>query len=188
MEQLRPVSRTERILFPIISTIACGLVLPAAVPLIGMLMFGNLLRECGCTDRLSQAAQNEVLNATTIFLGISVGGTMNADTFLTVATIKIIFLGLVAFIFSTAGGVIFGQVMKVMSGGKSTRSSALLASPPFLWRRASARRSSRKSSPVPTCLCTHGPERRRSYRYRGRGGRYAHAARPVIQPADGNSI
>ena len=118
MEQLRPVSRTERILFPIISTIACGLVLPAAVPLIGMLMFGNLLRECGCTDRLSQAAQNEVLNATTIFLGISVGGTMNADTFLTVATIKIIFLGLVAFIFSTAGGVIFGQVMKVMSGGK----------------------------------------------------------------------
>ena len=118
MEQLRPVSRTERILFPIISTIACGLVLPAAVPLIGMLMFGNLLRECGCTERLSQAAQNEVLNATTIFLGISVGGTMNADTFLTVATIKIIFLGLVAFIFSTAGGVIFGQVMKVMSGGK----------------------------------------------------------------------
>ena len=118
MEQLRPVSRTERILFPIISTIACGLVLPAAVPLIGMLMFGNLLRECGCTECLSQAAQNEVLNATTIFLGISVGGTMNADTFLTVATIKIIFLGLVAFIFSTAGGVIFGQVMKVMSGGK----------------------------------------------------------------------
>lgn len=118
MEQLRPVSRTERILFPIISTIACGLVLPAAVPLIGMLMFGNLLRECGCTDRLSQAAQNEVLNATTIFLGISVGGTMNAETFLTVATIKIILLGLIAFIFSTAGGVIFGQIMKVMSGGK----------------------------------------------------------------------
>ena len=118
MEQLRPVSRTERILFPIISTIACGLVLPAAVPLIGMLMFGNLLRECGCTDRLSQAAQNEVLNATTIFLGISVGGTMNAETFLTMATIKIILLGLIACIFSTAGGVIFGQVMKVMSGGK----------------------------------------------------------------------
>ena len=118
MEQLRPVSRTERILFPIISTIACGLVLPAAVPLIGMLMFGNLLRECGCTERLSQAAQNEVLNATTIFLGISVGGTMNAETFLTVATIKIILLGLIAFIFSTAGGVIFGQIMKVMSGGR----------------------------------------------------------------------
>ena len=118
MEQLRPVSRTERILFPIISTIACGLILPAAVPLIGMLMFGNLLRECGCTERLSQAAQNEVLNATTIFLGISVGATMNAETFLTVATIKIILLGLIAFIYSTAGGVIFGKIMKVMSGGR----------------------------------------------------------------------
>lgn len=118
MQQLRPVTRTERILFPIISTIACGLVLPAAVPLIGMLMFGNLMRECGCTERLSLAAQNEVLNATTIFLGISVGATMNAETFLTMATIKIICLGLVAFIFSTAGGVLFGQLLKVTSGGK----------------------------------------------------------------------
>ena len=118
MEQLRPVSRTERVLFPIISTIACGLILPPAVPLIGMLMFGNLLRECGCTERLSQAAQNEVLNATTIFLGISVGATMMADTFLRVETIKIIVLGLVAFIFSTVGGVIFGQVMKVFTKGR----------------------------------------------------------------------
>lgn len=118
MEQLRPVSRTERVLFPIIATIACGLILPPAVPLIGMLMFGNLLRECGCTERLSQAAQNEVLNATTIFLGISVGATMMADTFLRVETIKIIVLGLVAFIFSTAGGVIFGQVMKVFTKGR----------------------------------------------------------------------
>ena len=81
-------------------------------------MFGNLLRESGCTERLSQAAQNEVLNATTIFLGIAVGATMNADTFLTMATIKIICLGLIAFVFSTAGGVIFGQIMKVLSGGK----------------------------------------------------------------------
>jgi len=118
MEQLRPVSRLERVLFPIISTIACGLILPASVPLIGMLMFGNLLRESGCTDRLSQAAQNEVLNATTIFLGISVGATMNADSFLRIETIKIICLGLVAFIFSTAGGVVFGQLMKVLSKGK----------------------------------------------------------------------
>ncbi len=115
MEQLRPVSRRERILFPIISTIACGLILPPSVPLIGMLMFGNLLRECGC---LNLAAQNEVLNATTIFLGISVGATMSADSFLRVETIMIICLGLVAFIFSTAGGVIFGQVMKVMTKGK----------------------------------------------------------------------
>ena len=118
MEQLRPVTRTERILFPIVSTMACGLILPASVPLVGMLMFGNLLRECGCTERLSLAAQNEVLNATTIFLGISVGATMSAESFLTVATLKIIALGLVAFIFSTAGGVLFGQIMKVVSGGK----------------------------------------------------------------------
>lgn len=118
MEQLRPVTRTERILFPIISTMACGLILPAAVPLIGMLMFGNLLRESGCTDRLSEAAQNEVLNATTIFLGISVGATMNAASFLRLETIQIIVLGLVAFIFSTGGGVAFGQVMKVLSKGK----------------------------------------------------------------------
>ncbi len=118
MEQLRPVSRSERILFPIVSTVACGLVLPASVPLIGMLMFGNLLRECGCTERLSLAAQNEVLNATTIFLGISVGATMNADSFLRIETMMIICLGLVAFIFSTAGGVIFGQAMKVFTKGK----------------------------------------------------------------------
>jgi len=118
MEQLRPVSRSERILFPIVSTIACGFVLPASVPLIGMLMFGNLLRECGCTERLSLAAQNEVLNATTIFLGISVGATMNADSFLRIETMMIICLGLVAFIFSTAGGVIFGQAMKVFTKGK----------------------------------------------------------------------
>ncbi len=118
MEQLRPVTRTERILFPIDSTVACGLILPPAVPLIGMLMFGNLLRECGCTERLNLAAQNEILNATTIFLGITVGATMEAQTFLTAATLKIIVLGLVAFIFSTAGGVIFGQVMKTLSGGK----------------------------------------------------------------------
>lgn len=118
MEQLRPVSKVEKVLFPIISTVACGLILPASVPLIGMLMFGNLLRESGCTERLSQAAQNEVLNATTIFLGISVGATMNAADFLRMETIKIIALGLVAFIFSTAGGVLFGQVMKVFSKGK----------------------------------------------------------------------
>ena len=118
MEQLRPVSRNERILFPIVSTIACGLILPASVPLIGMLMFGNLLRECGCTERLSLAAQNEVLNATTIFLGISVGATMNAESFLRVQTIMNICLGLAAFIFSTAGGVIFGQAMKVMTKGR----------------------------------------------------------------------
>ena len=118
MAQLRPVSRTEQILFPIIATVSCGLLLPAAVPLIGLLMFGNLLRVCGCTERLNQAAQNEILNATTIFLGITVGATMEAKAFLTPQTLKIIGLGLVAFASSTAGGVLFGQVMKILSGGK----------------------------------------------------------------------
>ncbi|GHS96250.1 glutaconyl-CoA decarboxylase subunit beta [Synergistales bacterium] len=118
MDQLRPVSRQERILFPIICTIVSGLVLPACAPLIGVLMFGNLLRECGQTDRLSQAAQNEILNITTVFLGLAVGSTMGADRFLQEGTVKIIVLGLVAFMFSTAGGIIFGQIMKVLSGGK----------------------------------------------------------------------
>lgn len=118
MAQLRPVSRTERILFPIIATVSCGLLLPAAVPLIGLLMFGNLLRECGCTERLNHAAQNEILNTVTIFLGITVGATMEAKTFLTPNTLKIIALGLIAFATSTMGGVLFGQVMKVLSGGK----------------------------------------------------------------------
>jgi oxaloacetate decarboxylase beta subunit len=118
MDQLRPVTKLERILFPIVSTIVCGLILPACAPLVGLLMFGNLLRESGCTDRLSLAAQNEVLNATTIFLGISVGSTMGGETFITVNTIKIIVLGAVAFMFSTGGGLVLGQIMKNLSGGK----------------------------------------------------------------------
>ncbi|MCL1940394.1 MAG: sodium ion-translocating decarboxylase subunit beta [Synergistaceae bacterium] len=118
MDALRPVSKVETILFPIVCTIASGLILPACVPLIGVLMFGNLLRVCGVTDRLSGAAQNEILNITTIFLGLSVGATMSAKDFLEPNTLKIIFLGLVAFACSTAGGVAFGQVLKVLSGGK----------------------------------------------------------------------
>ena len=118
MDALRPVSKVETILFPIVCTIAAGLILPASVPLVGVLMFGNLLRVCGVTDRLSGAAQNEILNITTIFLGLSVGATMNARDFLEPRTLMIIFLGLVAFMFSTAGGVMFGQLMKVLSGGK----------------------------------------------------------------------
>jgi len=118
MEQLRPVSKLERVVFPLIAMVATGLILPSAVPLLGVLMFGNLLRECGVTERLSQSAQNEILNATTIFLGLSVGATMDAPRFLNAQTIEIIVLGLVAFIFSTAGGVIFGQFMKVLSHGK----------------------------------------------------------------------
>ncbi len=118
MGQLRPVSKREKILFPIICTVVSGLILPACVPLVGTLMFGNLLRECGVTDRLSLTAQNELLNITTIFLGLSVGSTMAAEQFLTSKTLVIICLGLVAFAFSTAGGLIFGQIMKILSGGK----------------------------------------------------------------------
>ncbi len=118
MGQLRVVTKRERVLFPIICTVVAGLILPASVPLVGMLMFGNLLRESGATERLSLAAQNEILNITTIFLGLAVGSTMEAQAFLQPRTILIIILGLIAFIFSTAGGVLFGQVMKVFTGGR----------------------------------------------------------------------
>ena len=118
MGQLRPVTKREKILFPIICTVVAGLILPACVPLVGILMFGNLLRECGATDRLSDTAQNALMNIVTILLGLSVGATMEAGAFLQPRTIIIIMLGLVAFIFSTAGGVLFGQLMKVLSGGK----------------------------------------------------------------------
>ncbi len=118
MDKLRPVSKLERVLFPIVVTVVAGLILPMSVPLIGVLMFGNLIRECGVTERLSQTAQNELLNITTILLSLSVGGTMRADQFLTIGTIKITLLGLVAFIFSTIGGCLFGQLLKVLSGGK----------------------------------------------------------------------
>jgi carboxybiotin decarboxylase len=118
MEQLRPVSRTERILFPIIVVILCGLLLPPAIPLLGMLMFGNLLKESGVTDRLSKAAQNELNNIIVIMLGIAVGASASHDKFLTPDTLKIIVLGLAAFAVGTAAGVIMGKIMCKMSGGK----------------------------------------------------------------------
>ncbi|MDK2855582.1 MAG: carboxybiotin decarboxylase [Bacillota bacterium] len=118
MQQLRPVSKTERILFPIVSTIAVTLLLPAIAPLLGMLMLGNLLRESGVTERLSKTAQNELINIITIFLATSVGATMSAESFLSAQTIEIIFLGLLAFAGGTAGGVLLGKLMYVLSGGK----------------------------------------------------------------------
>jgi sodium ion-translocating decarboxylase beta subunit len=118
MQQLRPVSKTERILFPIVSTIAVTLLLPAIAPLLGMLMLGNLLRESGVTERLSKTAQNELINIITIFLATSVGATMSAESFLSAQTIEIIFLGLLAFAGWTAGGVLLGKLMYVLSGGK----------------------------------------------------------------------
>ena len=118
MTGLRPVSKTEKIIFPIVVTAIVCLILPDATPLIGMLMFGNLLNVCGCTERLSKTASNELINIITILLGVSVGATCDAANFLSLNTIKIIVLGLCAFAFATAGGVWFGDIMYAVTGGK----------------------------------------------------------------------
>jgi sodium ion-translocating decarboxylase beta subunit len=118
MQQLRPVSKKEKIIFPIMITVFVSLILPSAAPLVGMLMLGNLMRECGVIDRLSKTAQNELMNIVVIFLGLTVGATANAEIFIQWGTIKIIILGLVAFSIGTAGGVIFGKIMYKVSGGK----------------------------------------------------------------------
>ncbi|MBP3332587.1 MAG: sodium ion-translocating decarboxylase subunit beta [Clostridia bacterium] len=118
MSTLRQVSKTEKILFPIIVTAVVGLIIPDALALIGCLMFGNLLNVCGVTERLSKTAQNELMNIVTIFLGISVGATASAENFLRLETLLIIGLGLVAFSISTVGGLITAKIMNWISGGK----------------------------------------------------------------------
>lgn len=118
MTTLRPVSKKELVIFPIMVIIVVCLMLPDAAPLIGFLMFGNLLNVSGVTDRLSKTAQNELINIVTIFLGISVGATASAKTFLDAKTLLIIALGLVAFCFSTFGGLLGGKIMYLISGGK----------------------------------------------------------------------
>ena len=118
MEQLRPVSKLEKIMFPIIVTIIIALVLPDAAPLVGMLMLGNIFRESGVVSRISNTAQNELMNIITIFLGTTVGATATGEVFLDLNTIKIIILGLAAFCVGTAGGVLFGKLMYIFSGGK----------------------------------------------------------------------
>ncbi len=118
MEQLRPVSRLEKILFPIIVTFLTGLFIPASLPLLGMLMLGNLLRESGVTDRLSKAAQNEINNIVVIFLGVTVGAMASAELFLRVETLLIIALGLFAFAIGTATGVLLAKLMNKLTGGK----------------------------------------------------------------------
>lgn len=118
MEQLRTVSKAEKIIFPIAVAIFVILLIPDTAPLIGMLMLGNLFRECGVTDRLSDTAQNALCNIVTIFLGLSVGCKAVAETFLTWDTIKIIILGLLAFMLSTCGGLLLGKVMCKLTGGK----------------------------------------------------------------------
>ncbi len=118
MDQLRPVSKTEKVLFPIVVTIAVSLVLPSASALVGMLMLGNLFKESGVVERLSKTAANELINIVTIFLGVSVGASATAETFLRLQTIQIVVLGVLAFGMGTAGGVLFGKIMYKLSGGK----------------------------------------------------------------------
>lgn len=118
MEQLRPVSKREKIIFPIAVTLVCGLLLPDALPLLGMLMLGNLLKESLVTERLAKTASNELINIVTIFLGMIVGTKALGSTFLQLQTIMIIVLGLVAFCFGTIGGLLMAKLLNVISGGK----------------------------------------------------------------------
>ena len=118
MGQLRPVSKTEKLIFPIVVTIIICLLIPAAAPLVGMLMFGNLLKESGVCDRLVKTAQNELMNIVTIFLGVTVGATTRADKILNLEFAKVIILGVIAFCIGTACGVLFGKIMYVATKGK----------------------------------------------------------------------
>ena len=118
MKTLRPVSKTEKVLFPIVVTLVVSLIVPDAATLVGMLMLGNLLRESGVCERLSKTAQNELMNIITIMLGVSVGATTTAQNFLSIKTLLIIVLGLIAFSVGTAAGVLFGKLMYLFTGGK----------------------------------------------------------------------
>lgn len=115
MEQLRPVSKTERILFPLVVLVLCIILLPSATPLIGALMFGNLVKECGVADRLAKAASNELMNIVTIMLGLAVGSKLQADKFLRLETIAILVLGLIAFAVGTATGLLIAKIMNKIS-------------------------------------------------------------------------
>ena len=118
METLRPVGKTEKIIFPIAVTVIIALLVPSAAPLVGMLMLGNLLKESGVCDRLVKTAQNELMNIVTIFLGVSVGATTTADKIITAEFAKVIILGVIAFSIGTASGVVFGKIMYKVTGGK----------------------------------------------------------------------
>lgn len=118
MKQLRPVSKLEKIMFPVFVTVVVSFIVPSAAPLIGMLMLGNLMKESGVVDRLAKTAGNELMNIVVIFLGISVGATAKAEYFLTADTLKIIALGLAAFCLGTAVGLLFGKIMYLVTGGK----------------------------------------------------------------------
>ena len=118
MKQLRTVSKKEKIIFPIVVTAVISFLLPSAAPLIGCLMLGNLLRECGVTERLSKTVQNELMNICTIFLGISVGATATASTFLNLQTLSILLMGIIAFSIGSGAGVLFAKFMNLFSKNK----------------------------------------------------------------------
>ena len=115
MRQLRPVSKTEKILFPLIITVIIALLLPSAAPLVGSLMLGNLMKECGVVDRLSKTVQNEMMNIVVIFLGLTVGATATAEAFINARTLFILLLGVIAFSFGTAGGVLLAKIMNLFA-------------------------------------------------------------------------
>ena len=138
MEQLRPVSQLEKILFPIIVTIVVVMILPTTAPLVGMLMLGNLFRESGVVKQLQETASNALMYIVVILLGKSVGATTSAEAFLNVATLKIVVLGLVAFAVGTAAGVLFGKLMCVATHGKNEKSI--------------------NSVPAGVCACTNGSQ------------------------------
>ncbi|HJS19641.1 MAG TPA: sodium ion-translocating decarboxylase subunit beta [Anaerolineales bacterium] len=114
----RPVSQRALLFFPILLTLVIGLLIPKATPLISMLMLGNLLKVSGVVDRLSKAAQNEIINIATLFLGLAIGGTMEAESFLSISTIQILGLGLLAFVLDTVAGLLFGKLMTILSGNR----------------------------------------------------------------------
>jgi oxaloacetate decarboxylase beta subunit len=113
----RPVSKRARVVFPVVVTLAVGLLVPEATPLISMLMLGNLLRESGVVERLNKSAQNEIANIATLFLGVTIGSTMSAQSFLNLATIQILILGLIAFALDTVAGLLFGKLMAFVTRG-----------------------------------------------------------------------
>ena len=172
MQQLRPVSKRELVIFPIAVTVIVSLLLPSAAPLIGMLMFGNLLRVSGVTERLSKTAQNELMNIVTIFLGITVGATTKGSTFLTADTLFILLLGVIAFMGGTAGGVLLGKLMCKLTGGKINPliGSAGVSAVPMAAARLPEGSAARESRQLPADA-RHGPERGRRHRFRGGGGR-----------------
>ena len=118
MGQLRKVSKVEKIIFPIVVVVFCSLLLPSVAPLLGMLMLGNLFRESGVVARLSDTAQNALINIVTIMLGVTVGATANGELFLRLETLAIVAMGLFAFAFSTVGGILLGKLLCVVTGGK----------------------------------------------------------------------